>query len=105
MQAIIMAAGKGSRLYPLTKEQPKCLLELGGKTILSHHLDVLANNGITDTVVVTGYKAHKVEEHLEGRKGVRIVFNPFYEHCNVLGSFWMGMPFLNNEFIFIHGDT
>lgn len=63
-QAVILAAGSGSRLRPLTLDTPKCLLEVGGRTILSRQLDQIAAAGIDRAVVVTGYLADRVEDHL-----------------------------------------
>jgi choline kinase len=52
---VILAAGLGVRLKPLTDEEPKCLTEIGGKTILEQTLEVLEKNGIQETVIVVGY--------------------------------------------------
>ncbi|TFG49958.1 MAG: phosphocholine cytidylyltransferase family protein [Gemmatimonadales bacterium] len=62
--AVILAAGSGTRLRPLTLETPKCLLEVGGRTILARQLDRVYAAGIRRAVVVTGYLAHRVEEHV-----------------------------------------
>lgn len=55
-KAIILAAGRSSRLYPITLERPKCLLELGGKPIIQWQIEILRKIGISDIVVVVGYK-------------------------------------------------
>jgi NDP-sugar pyrophosphorylase family protein len=55
VKAIIIAAGMGIRLNPMTNDKPKCMLELNGKTILQHQLDVFHANGITDISVIKGY--------------------------------------------------
>ena len=54
MKAIILAAGKGTRLRPLTNSKPKCLVELAGKSLLEHQLDTLFECGITDIHVIGG---------------------------------------------------
>ena len=56
MKAIILAAGVGKRLWSLTQHRPKCLIELGGRTLLARYLDALAWVGIRQAVVVVGYK-------------------------------------------------
>ena len=56
MKAIIVAAGPGSRLVPLTDVKPKCLLEINGKSIIQRTLEVLRQYGVNDIVVVRGYK-------------------------------------------------
>jgi choline kinase len=64
LTAVILAAGFGSRLRPLTDETPKCLLDVGGKTILTRQLERIAAAGIPRAVVVTGHLAERVEAHL-----------------------------------------
>jgi choline kinase len=63
-EAVILAAGTGTRLRPLTLDTPKCLLDVGGRTILSRQLERIAAAGIERAVIVTGYLADRVEEHL-----------------------------------------
>lgn len=62
--ALILAAGLGSRLRPLTDDTPKCLLDVGGQTILARQLERVAAAGIRRAVVVTGYLGAQVEAHL-----------------------------------------
>jgi choline kinase len=64
IQAIILAAGSGTRLRPLTLDTPKCLIDMGGQTILARQLERLAAAGIRRAVVVTGYLNEKVTGHL-----------------------------------------
>lgn len=74
MKAIIMAAGRATRMLPLTKNMPKCLLKINGKTILQHQIDVLKKCGIKEIVIITGHEAEKIEK-LYG-KNLKYVFNP-----------------------------
>ena len=60
MQAVIMAAGKGSRISELTNNLPKCYLEVNGKRLIDHQLELLNINGISDIIVVVGYKSDKI---------------------------------------------
>jgi choline kinase len=79
--AIILAAGLGSRLRPLTDTTPKCLLDVGGQTILARQLERIAAAGIRQAVVVTGYRAEDVEQHLQIHRPpieVRLAPNPDY---------------------------
>jgi choline kinase len=81
LTAIILAAGTGSRLRPLTDNLPKCLLDVGGKTILARQLERIAAAGIARAVVVTGHLANLVETHLEASPPplpVRLAPNPDY---------------------------
>jgi len=64
MKAIILAAGVARRLYPLTYTIPKCLLEVGNKTILDRQLEALKSSGITDIIMVVGYYRESIIGHL-----------------------------------------
>ena len=105
MQAIIMAAGRGSRLGSLTAGRPKSFAEIRGKKLIEYNLALLDRYGIEKIVIVTGYCDEAFEELVEGRKNIRLVYNPFYEMVNVLGSFYMGMEKLHDDFIYLHADT
>lgn len=65
MKAVILAAGVARRLYPITYQNPKCLLEINGKAIIDYQLQALSENDITDATVVVGYFHEKVVDHLE----------------------------------------
>ena len=67
-QAVVLVAGSGLRLRPLTDSSPKCLLEVGGRSILERLLERLAEAGITRAVLVTGYLSERIEEHIAQHK-------------------------------------
>src|SRR3954468_23221314 len=104
-KAIILSAGKGSRLLPLTAERPKCLIELAGKSLLDWQLDALQDAGIADIVVVTGFRDHLVDETAARRSGVRTLFNPFYHVADNLGSVWMARGEFDRDLLLLNGDT
>ncbi len=108
MKAIILSAGRGSRLLPLTENRPKCLLPVGTTTILGHQLDTLEAGGITETIVVTGFMVGLVEAEVAKRNGpmrVTPFFNPFFQVADNLASCWMVRDHMNVDFILINGDT
>lgn len=105
MQAIIMAAGKGSRLGSLTRGMPKSFVEIKGKKLIEYNINLLHSFGIHDIVIITGYRNDAFEELFENREGIRLIYNPFYEMVNVLGSFFVGMENLTDDFIYMHADT
>lgn len=109
MKAIILGAGQGSRLLPLTETTPKCLLPLAAGTILGHQVAGLAAAGVREIVVVTGFFAAAVEAELDRlrRPGLRLrtVFNPFYAVADNLGSCWMARAEMRDEFLLVNGDT
>ncbi len=105
MQAIIMAAGKGSRMGELTEEKPKAFLEIRGKKIIEYTIDMLHKYGIWDISIVIGYKDTDFRKLFQNVPGISLVYNPFYEMTNVIGSFWVGRQQLRDDFIYIHADT
>lgn len=105
MQAIIMAAGKGSRLGSLTENLPKSLLEIKGKKLLDINLAMLHKYGVWDITIVTGFQDEKFIEATKGIPGITLIYNPFYEFTNVIGSYYMGMKQLHDDFIYLHADT
>ena len=105
--AIILSAGQGSRLLPVTQDRPKCLIPFGGKTLLRWQVEALAANGVTDIAVVTGFKTEMVEAEVEAIEGVsiRVLFNPFYHVADNLGSCWLAREEMKGDFIILNGDT
>jgi len=74
-RAFVLAAGKGERMRPLTKTVPKPLVPLGGKPLIDHVLDRLADAGITQAIVNVHYLADQIEKHLAGRKAPKITIS------------------------------
>lgn len=58
-----------------------------------------------EIIIVTGYKCEAFEELTKDMEDVKLVYNPFYEMVNVLGSFYIGMPYLKEDFFYLHADT
>ena len=99
MKAIIVAAGPGSRLNPLTNEIPKCLLEVGGKTILERALEALRENGIEKIAVVRGYCSHLIDY-----PNITYYENPNYRENNILRSLFYAEGEMNDDLIFSYSD-
>ncbi len=108
MKTIILSAGQGRRLLPLTAENPKCLLQIGEKSLLEWQLQELKKCGVDDVSVVVGYGAEKVEEllHRHGYDSwVSTIYNPFYAVADNLGSCWVARHEMAEEFMLLNGDT
>ena len=108
MQAVILSAGIGSRLLPLTREIPKCLVEVGGRSILDHQLEALHAAGVTRAVIVGGYRYRQIGAHLTRAVPplpVRLLFNPFWSVASSIGSVWMARDLLGDPFVLMNGDT
>jgi L-glutamine-phosphate cytidylyltransferase len=108
MIALVLAAGRGSRLGNYTNNLPKSLLELNdsGQTLLDYNLNILENDiGVDKIIVVTGYESKQIEKRAEYYSKTTIVYNPFWNYCNVLGSMYMALDYLDDDFLFLHADT
>ena len=108
MKAIILAAGKGTRMAPYTHDKPKCLLDIGGISILEHQINSIRDCGITEIVIVVGFRFERVEDFLRSYDGlgVRIntLYNPFYQSTNSLVSLWIARSELDEDIVVMNGD-
>ena len=106
MKAIILAAGKGPRMLPLTKDMPKCMLKIGNKSILEIQLESLQKAGIKkeEVIVITGYLSNKIETFCK-ELGIKSLFNPFYDVSGMALTLWMAKEELKEEFMFLYGDV
>ena len=92
MKAIILAAGRGSRMKNMTNEQPKCLVDLNGKTLLERQLESLKKAGIEDIGIVTGYK------HEMLKKYELVEFhNPLWEKTQMVSSLACASEWLKKD--------
>lgn len=107
--AIILSAGQGSRLLPLTAERPKCLIDFSGESLLAWQVNMLFAHGVTRIDVVTGFMTEMVEAELARleRPGltIRTRFNPFYKVADNLGSCWIARDAMDGDFLILNGDT
>jgi len=103
LKAIILAAGKGSRLRPLTDNYPKCMMEFQGKTIINNILDTFKICGINDVIVVTGYKNEILEEHLKEYR-IRFIHNKDYVTTNMVYSLFCAEKEMDDDLIISYAD-
>lgn len=103
-KAVILAAGRGSRLGSRSDDTPKCLLPIAGRPLLEHHLDALAGAGIDDVTVVAGFEAGRVAARVGHR--CRIVVNERYASTNSIVSLHLAAPHVRGDaFLFQNADV
>lgn len=107
--AILLSAGQGSRMLPLTADAPKCLIEFSGRSLLEWQVEMLVRGGVSRIDVVTGFMTDMVEAVLDRLQypGVtlRAVFNPFFKVADNLGSCWIVREAMQGDFLILNGDT
>ena len=102
-RAIIMAAGIGKRMQPLTFETPKPLVKVNGVRMIDTVVDGLHQNGITEIYVVVGYLKEQFYAWAEGRDGITLIENPYYDTCNNISSLYVARDHLG-DCIILDGD-
>ncbi|MBR4897797.1 MAG: phosphocholine cytidylyltransferase family protein [Prevotella sp.] len=113
MIGVILAAGMAKRLRPLTDTKPKCLLEVNGRTLLERTVDAMQQAGISEFVVVTGYRGDMIRDYLTNLKPqtsnlkpqFSFLHNADYEHNNNIYSLWMaGEKVRGKDFLLMDSD-
>lgn len=99
MKAIILAAGEGKRLQPLTKNTPKCMIKLFGKSLLEWKIDVFRDCGITDVSIVTGYKSELIKYPY-----VNYYHNEKFNSTNMVETLFCAKDKLYDSVIVSYGD-
>lgn len=109
LRTVILSAGQGQRLLPLTENIPKCLLPILGKPIIEWQIDALLAAGINEITVVTGFQSRLVEALLQQRYAdhaqINTIFNPFFGVADNLASCWIARSIMDREFLLLNGDT
>jgi choline kinase len=110
MKAIVISAGRGTRLLPLTTDVPKCLLTVDGeRSLLEIQLATLAACGVRQATVMVGFAARRVESFLRRNPipGIysRAIYNPFYAHTDNLVTCWLARSEMVEDFVLLNGDT
>jgi MurNAc alpha-1-phosphate uridylyltransferase len=108
MKAMILAAGRGERMRPLTDHTPKPLLAVGGKALIEYHLQALARSGIRDLVINHAHLGARLEQALGGgeRWGLRIRYSPEAPALETGGGIFRALPLLQpGPFLVVNGDV
>lgn len=102
MQAVILAAGVGSRLGQHAENKPKCLLEIGGKPLIMHLLEALADNGVGPILMMVGYQEEAIRKVVGNR--AEYMTNERYRESNSLYSLYLAREWIKGPFILLNGD-
>ncbi len=103
--AMILAAGRGTRMRPISDTVPKPLLEVEGRTLLDHAIDRLALAGVERVVVNAHYKAEMIAAHLAGRRQPTVEISPEEEPLETGGGVAHALPLLGDSFFVVNGDV
>ena len=106
-RVIMLLAGRGRRLGNLTESRPKCLLEMGGISLLERSLRTLSESGISKAVLVVGYRAEQIRRVVGNQySGIKIeyVVNHRYAETNTAYSLWLAREFLSTPTLILEGD-
>lgn len=105
--ALLLAAGTGSRLYPLTKSSPKCLTLVNETSILERLVENIKRQGFKRLVIVTGYKKECIMDYLGSQSGdlnIEYIHSPLYLTTNNIYSLWMARNIINEPFVLFESD-
>lgn len=108
MKAVILAAGMGTRLNPLTNNRPKCLIEVNGESIIKTVLRHLSSNNIEETIIVVGYAKDQIVKEIGYRFAsmkINYIENRLFAETNNMYSLWLARDYLERGCILIEGDV
>lgn len=106
MKALILAAGRGTRISRYLEGNPKCTVNIGGTTLIRYTVELLQSFGITDIGIVLGYRKQVIRDALSGL-AVRFFENPFFDVTNSIASAWFSRDFLadDDDILIMNGDV
>lgn len=99
MKAIILAAGEGKRLRPLTDNIPKCMVDLFGKPLIQRQVDIFTKSGISDISIITGYRSEQIQV-----PSVHYIHNNNYDKTNMVETLFCAKEIMNDSIIVSYGD-
>ena len=111
MKAVILAAGRGTRIERVTHGTPKCLIKFGGRTILDYQIQGLWSAGVSDIAIVVGHKRDRIVDHVtrayrDNLDSFTFVENPSFATTNNIHSLWMARDWVGaSEFLCLNADV
>src|SRR5688572_12909080 len=103
MRAIILAAGKGKRLDTVSGDNPKCLLDIGGVSLIERQIEILRAVGVNDITAVVGFGAEHVRQRCGS--GISYIENEIHDQTNSLYSLWLARHALSEGFVVLNADV
>lgn len=98
--AIILAAGRGSRMKELTDDKPKCMVEINNKSIIQRTIEVFKYKNINNIIVITGYQSDKLKKHLKSiDESIKVIENPIWNETNSIFSMFLASKYLKNSIV------
>lgn len=104
MKALILAAGKGSRISRYLKGKPKCTVDIGGITLIENTIIKLKEVGINDIGIIVGYNGLEIKRILR-KYNLKFYYNHFYDVTNSSASAWFAREFIDDDIIIMNGDV
>lgn len=104
MKALILAAGKGSRISRYLKGKPKCTVDIGGITLIENTIIKLKEIGINDIGIIVGYNSLEIKRILK-KYNLKFYYNHFYDVTNSSASAWFAREFIDDDIIIMNGDV
>lgn len=105
-RAIILAAGRGTRMASYSNSSPKSLLEFKGEALLSRQLRSFTEAGINEFVIVGGYLLEQMKAFVDNSGyDIKLLYNPFYAQMNSIGSLWFAREYMDGDVFITNGDT
>ena len=105
MRALILAAGRGTRISRYLSGKPKCTVDIGGITLIENTINKLKKIGINDIALIVGYNQNEVRKTLENYD-VKFYYNPFFDVTNSVASAWFARDFIkdDDDIMIMNGD-
>lgn len=106
-KAVILAAGMGLRLQPITNSLPKCLVEINGESILRRTINALEKHGFEEVIMVTGFKHEMIENEVrmfDGKIQIKTIHNELYHSTNNIYSLWLVKDAIHESFALLESD-
>lgn len=105
MKALLLAAGKGTRISRYLSGNPKSTVDIGGVKLIEYTVSLLKKKGVDEIGIVLGYCAEEIKKLLKHENNIKFYLNPFYEITNSMGSIWFAKDFIDDDILIMNADV